>query len=88
MLVTLSEFFLNLIPCRADDVQGHGGGCRYLVKHYPGFVNNLLHFLSHSSNKLDSMTGEVGNLEKAGGHVKEVAICFPLDKDLIILIKT
>ena len=67
---------------------GHGGGCRYLVKHYPGFVNNLLHFLSHSSNKLDSMTGEVGTLEKAGGHVKEVAICFPLDKELIILIKT
>ena len=31
------------------------------------------------------MTGEVGNLEKAGGHVKEVAICFPLDKYLIIL---
>ena len=56
-----------------------------MVKHYPGFVNNLLHFLSHSSNKLDPVTGKVGDFEKAGGHVKEVAICFPLDKDLIVL---
>ena len=40
--------------------------------------------------QLQSGKAEVinGNLEKAGGHVKEVAICFPLDKDLIILIKT